>query len=83
MAEITVRGFTLPQIAKAVVAALTSAVALLGLAAVVFTEGPLSVVGGWAAAASLVLAPVLVFLKRAEPIVGGLGYVGEHRADEA
>jgi hypothetical protein len=55
------------QIAKAIVAALTSVVALLGLAAATFAEGPLATVGGYAAAAAIFLTPIVVFLKKAEP----------------
>lgn len=61
------------QIAKAAVAALTSVVALLTLAAAEFAEGPLSVIGGWATAALLVLMPVVVFAKKAEPWMEMLG----------
>lgn len=55
------------QIAKTLVAVLTSVVALLGLAAAEFADGPLATVGGWAAAAAVFLTPILVFLKRAQP----------------
>ncbi|MCM6778022.1 hypothetical protein NDR87_30995 [Nocardia sp. CDC159] len=55
------------QIAKALVAALTAVVGLLGLLASTFSDGPLDVAGQWAAAAALFLTPILVFLKRAQP----------------
>ena len=60
------------QIAKALVALLTSTLGFLGLAAAVFTEGPLVVFGQWAIAAALFLTPILVFIKRAEPLFGML-----------
>ncbi|MBF6374450.1 hypothetical protein [Nocardia farcinica] len=60
------------QIAKALIAALTSIVGLLGLAASTFADGALATVGQWAAAAALFLAPILVFLKKAEPWIGML-----------
>lgn len=60
------------QIAKALIALLTSVIGGLGLAAAVFTEGPLAVLGQWAIAAALFLAPILVFVKRAEPLFGML-----------
>ncbi|BAD56389.1 hypothetical protein [Nocardia farcinica] len=60
------------QIAKALIAALTSIVGLLGLAASTFADGALATVGQWAIAAALFLAPILVFLKKAEPWIGML-----------
>ncbi|MFD3748318.1 hypothetical protein [Nocardia sp. NPDC058633] len=60
------------QVAKALVAVLTSVVALLGLAAATFGEGTLATVGTWAAAAAVFLTPILVFLKKAEPWIGML-----------
>ena len=58
------------QIAKALIAALTGVVGLLGLAASTFSDGALADIGGWAAAAALFLTPILVFLKKAEPWFG-------------
>jgi hypothetical protein len=60
------------QIAKAIIAALSSVVALAGLAAAEFTEGPLSTFGGYAAAVAIFLTPILVFLQKAEPWAGML-----------
>ena len=71
-APLKIAGYTPAQAAKAVVAALTCAIALLGLAVTSFTEGPLAVVGGWAAAALLVVTPIAVFVKSAEPIIDAL-----------
>ncbi|MEV0247977.1 hypothetical protein AB0H76_15395 [Nocardia sp. NPDC050712] len=55
------------QIAKALIALLTSIVALLGLAATTFADGTFATVGGWAAAAAIFLTPILVFLQKATP----------------
>ena len=68
-APLKIAGYTPAQAAKSVVAALTCTIALLGLAVTSFTEGPLAVVGGWAAAALLVLTPIAVFVKSAAPII--------------
>ncbi|MBF6301159.1 hypothetical protein IU459_26975 [Nocardia amamiensis] len=60
------------QIAKAIVAGLGAVVGLLGVAASTFTDGPLTALGQWATAASLLLIPILVFVKKAEPWIGVL-----------
>ena len=74
------------QIAKALIAALTSVMALLGLAAATFGEGTLATVGTWATAAFVFLTPILVFLKRAEPWIGILDGIfpgaGEQRIED-
>ena len=57
------------EVAKALVALLSSVIALLGLAAVLFADGPLSDIGTFAAAAAMALNPYLVFAKRAESAV--------------
>jgi len=57
------------QIAKALVALLTSIVGLLGVAASVAATGDLQVVGHWATATALCLTPIVVFLKRAQPFL--------------
>ena len=58
------------EIAKALVALGVTVVALLGLAATVFVDGPLAVVGASASAAALFANPILVFLKQAVVILG-------------
>lgn len=55
------------QIAKAIVALLASLIAMLGLAASAFADGPMATAGGWAAAAAIFLTPILVFLQKAAP----------------
>jgi hypothetical protein len=67
--------YTPAQLAKALVTLLTSIVAMLGLIAVSFADGPLAAVGGWATAASLVVAPIAVFVTKAAPIIGRFGYL--------
>lgn len=56
------------QVAKALVALLTSTIGLLGVAASVAATGDLEAVGHWATAAALALTPILVFLKRAQSV---------------
>lgn len=60
------------EIAKALVALLTSVLGFLGLAASVFADGGLVTAGHWATAAALFLAPILVFLKRAQLLIGAI-----------
>lgn len=55
------------QIAKALIAALTSVIALAGLAAATFSDGALATVGVWATAVAVFLTPFLVFLQKAAP----------------
>jgi hypothetical protein len=61
--------YTPRQLAKMIVAALTAAVALIGLVAVVFATGPLHAIGAWAATMALVLNPILVYVTRAQTII--------------
>jgi hypothetical protein len=63
------------QIAKALVALLTSSIAFLGLLAIVGSTsniGTLATVGAWAVGAAAFLTPVLVFIKKAEPVIDSL-----------
>lgn len=60
------RTYVVPEIYKAIVAAATSVVTLLALVTVIFAKGDVAIVGAYAAAALLILNPVLVFLKRQE-----------------
>lgn len=57
------------QIAKALVALLTSVLGFLGLAASVFADGGLVTAGHWATAAALFLAPILVFMQKAQSVI--------------
>ncbi|MFI6368718.1 hypothetical protein ACIBG0_39055 [Nocardia sp. NPDC050630] len=70
------------QIAKALIAALTSVIALLGLAAATFGDGTFATIGTWATAAAVFLTPILVFLKKAEPWFGMLDRVLPRAADQ-
>lgn len=73
-----IAGYTPAQVAKSLVAAVTGVAALCGLAVTSFTDGPLAVVGGWGAAALIVLTPILVFLKSAAPLVDLIDGDDEH-----
>lgn len=71
------------QIAKSLIAVLTSVVGLLGVVASAFATGDLATVGHWATAAALFLTPILVFLQKAQPwmdLLGGGGSAGADRA---
>lgn len=68
MASLNPLSYHPAQIAKALVALLTSLIGLLGVAASVFADGGLATAGQWATAAALFLAPVLVFLQKAQPL---------------
>lgn len=57
------------QIFKALVAGGVSACILLSLLGQSFTDGPLKDVGLWAIAIFAVLNPIIVFLKKAEPVI--------------
>ena len=61
--------YTPKQATAAAVAGLSCAGALAGLAVTTFTDGPLAAVGGWAAAALLVLTPLTHFVKAAAPLI--------------
>ncbi|EOM78088.1 hypothetical protein DW322_11340 [Rhodococcus rhodnii] len=78
----TILGYTPGQVAKALVAALTSVVALCTLAVATFTDGPLVQVGAYATAALLVLNPILVYAKAAAPILVGGDGDGRHSVAE-
>lgn len=65
--------YTPAQLAKALMVLLTSTVAMLGLIASTFTEGPLENIGLWATAASLFIAPIAAFVTKAAPIVSRFG----------
>ncbi len=73
MASLNPLDYKPAQIAKSLISTLTGIVGLLGLAALAFTDGPLSAVGGWATAAALFLTPILVFLQKAQPWMDMLG----------
>lgn len=60
------------QIAKALVAVLTSIIGLLGVATSAFASGDLATAGHWATAAALFLTPILVFLQKVQPWLGML-----------
>lgn len=68
MASLNPLDYRPAQVAKALVALLTSVIGLLGVATSVFATGGLAAVGHWATAAALFLAPVLVFLQKAESV---------------
>lgn len=68
------------QVAKSLIAVLTGVVGLCGLLAAELADGPLSTIGGWAAAAALFLTPILVFLQKAKPWMDLLD--GQSRAEE-
>lgn len=57
------------QVAKALVALLTSVIGFLGLLASVLATGGLSSAGAWIAGVAVFLTPILVFLKKAEKVV--------------
>lgn len=69
MASLNPLSYHPAQIAKALVALLTSLIGLLGVAASVFADGGLATAGQWATAAALFLAPILVFLQKAQPLI--------------
>ncbi|WP_405490497.1 hypothetical protein [Nocardia sp. NBC_00511] len=61
------------EIAKALVALLTSAISVLGLVAADLTTGGLSTAASWVAGIAAALTAPLVFLKKAEVITDVLG----------
>ncbi|WP_280448480.1 hypothetical protein [Nocardia brasiliensis] len=69
------------QIAKALVALLTSLIALLGTLAAALSSGGLADAGLWVAGVAAFLTPIVVFLKKAEPLFGMLDRSGT--ADDA
>lgn len=71
-APLKIFGYTPAQATSAAVAGLAAAGALCGLAVTSFTDGPLAAVGGWGAAALLVITPLTHFVKAAAPIVEDL-----------
>lgn len=56
------------QLAKAIAAALTSIVAVLGTIAAALASGGLADAGLWVAGVAAALTPIVVFLKRAQPL---------------
>lgn len=71
------------QIAKALVALLTSVISVLGVLAATLATGGLAQAGGWVAGAAAVLTPILVFLKKAEPVISVLDGEDAGGADQA
>lgn len=74
------------EIAKALVAFVTSVITVLGLLAATLSTGGLASAGAWVAGVAAVLAPILVFLKRAQLMAGlfdGEESGGAHRSDPA
>lgn len=57
------------QIAKALVALLTSVVTVLGLLAAALASGGLADAGLWVAGIAAAIAPIVVFLKRAQTLM--------------
>ncbi|WP_305780000.1 hypothetical protein [Nocardia nova] len=58
------------QVAKALVALLTSSIALLGTLAAALSSGGLADAGLWVAGIAAALTPIAVFLKRAQDVIG-------------
>lgn len=69
------------QIAKALVALLTSMIVLMGTLAAALTSGGLADAGLWVAGVAAFLTPIAVFLKKAEPLFGMLD--GSGTTDDA
>lgn len=61
--------YSIRQLYKALMAWLSSMGILLGLVVVVMVDDPYKQIGLYAAAALAVLNPIVVFLKRADPII--------------
>lgn len=69
MASLNPLAYHPAQIAKTIVALLTSTIAILGVLAGALATGGLAAAGAWVAGIAAALTPVLVFLKRAEPVI--------------
>lgn len=61
------------QIAKSLIALLTSVIALAGVLAAALADGGLAAAGGWVAGVAVALTPILVFLQKVQPWMNLLG----------
>ncbi len=67
------------QIAKALIAFLTSMIALLGLLAATLATGGLATAGAWIGGAAAVLTGPLVFLQKVQPWLNAIDPSGSAR----
>jgi hypothetical protein len=71
------------QIAKALVALSTSAIAILGLLASALATGGLAQAGAWVGGVAAALTPVLVFLKRGADVINIVDPAAGHDTETA
>lgn len=87
MASINPFDYRPAEIAKSLVALLTSVIALGGVLAATLTTGGLADAGAWVAGIAVFLTPIVVFLKRAALVAdlldGGEDAGGAHRSTPA
>ncbi|WP_280393029.1 hypothetical protein [Nocardia wallacei] len=82
MASLNPLDYKPSQIAKALIAALSSAIALVGVLAMALTDGGLATAGGWVAGVAVFLTPILVFLQKVQPWLAMLDGPGDASESE-